>query len=228
MADYKGFPRESIDFLSNLRENNSKIWFEEHRSDYEHYFLEPAREFVGEMGAALRGITPRIKAIPLVNKSLFKIHRDVRFSKDKTPFKTHMAIWFWEGERKRMECSGFYFHLEPGLLMLGAGIYMLPKDLLEPYRKAVSNKKRADSLAGIFRDLTTKGNYTTGDKRLKKIPRGYGTEKNHHDLLLYTGITAALEGPVTDLLFSGDIIGYCLEAYRDMLPLHNWMVENLG
>lgn len=228
MAEYKGLPEKCMDFLYNLGENNNKLWFEEHRADYEQYFLEPAREFVIEMGKALRSISPRIKAIPTVNKSLFKIHRDVRFSHDKTPFKTHMGIWFWEGERKRMECSGFYFHLEPGLFLLGTGMHVIPKELLDRYRGAVSIQTKADSLKTIFDDLERSGKYATGEKRLKKVPRGYNKDNNHHDLLLYTGITASCEEPQTQLLFSPDIIEYCLNAYQDMLPVHNWLIENMG
>lgn len=227
MNDYKGLPRETIDFLSDLRENNSKMWFDEHRDNYEQYFLEPAREFVLELGAALRKIAPRIKAIPNVNKSIFKIHRDVRFSKDKTPFKTHMGVWLWEGERKRMECTGFYFHLEPDHFFLGTGMYVIPKELLDRYRKAVAVKTKADTLKEIYDTLEKSGTYKTGEKTLKKVPRGYDKENNHYDLLLYTGVIASCEAPVSDLLFSQDIIDFCLKAYTDMLPLHNWLLENM-
>jgi len=110
MSNFKGFPKEFITFFENLKQNNSKDWFEKHRKDYEELVLHPAREFVEEMGKKLRRIAPAIHAIPKINQSLFKISRDVRFSKDKSPYKTTMGICFGEGSRKRMECSGFYFH----------------------------------------------------------------------------------------------------------------------
>ena len=110
MAKFSGFPREYFSFFNQLKKNNSKEWFEKHRGDYDEFVLHPAREFVIEMGKKLRKIAPGVNAIPKVNQSLFKINRDVRFSKDKSPYKTYMGIWLWEGDRKRMECSGFYLH----------------------------------------------------------------------------------------------------------------------
>jgi len=79
------------------------------------------------MGEKLRPLCPGINAIPKVNKSLFRINRDTRFAKDKSPYKTNLGILFWEGQGKRMESSGFYFHLEENLLMIGCGMYKFPK-----------------------------------------------------------------------------------------------------
>lgn len=83
------------------------------------------------MGDKLKAISPGIHAIPKVNQSLFRLNRDTRFSKDKTPYKTNLGIWFWEGERKRMECSGFYFYLGEGNLMLGTGIHVFSKGIVD-------------------------------------------------------------------------------------------------
>jgi uncharacterized protein (TIGR02453 family) len=122
MTAFNGFSKELPKFFQNLKKNNTKPWFEKHRNEYEEFVLGPAREFVVEMGTRLRKIAPEINAIPKINQSLFKINRDVRFSKDKSPYKTSMGIWFWEGRRKRMECSGFYFHLEDQRMFFGMGI----------------------------------------------------------------------------------------------------------
>lgn len=110
MAEFNGFPKEYFSFFNNLKKNNSKQWFEKHRGEYDEFVMHPAREFVTGMGEKLRKIAPEVNAIPKINKSLFKINRDVRFSKDKSPYKTYMGIWLWEGDRKRMESSGFYLH----------------------------------------------------------------------------------------------------------------------
>jgi uncharacterized protein (TIGR02453 family) len=108
MAKFNGFPKAYFSFFNNLKKNNSKQWFEKHRGEYDEFVMNPAREFVAGMGEKLRKIAPEVRAIPKINKSLFKINRDVRFSKDKSPYKTYMGIWLWDGDRKRMECSGFY------------------------------------------------------------------------------------------------------------------------
>jgi uncharacterized protein (TIGR02453 family) len=110
MSKFRGYPRELITFFDQLKRNNTKEWFTEHKKDYEAYVKQPSEGFVLAMGAKLKAISPGIHAIPKVNQSLFRLNRDTRFSKDKTPYKTNLGIWFWEGGRKRMECSGFYFH----------------------------------------------------------------------------------------------------------------------
>src|SRR3970282_3008545 len=107
------FPFEAIKFLSKLKRNNNKDWFESHRDEFNNSVLEPAQEFVVVLGELLRTFVPGIIAIPKTDKSIFRLHRDVRFSKDKAPYKTNLGILFWEGDRKKMDCPGFYFHAEP-------------------------------------------------------------------------------------------------------------------
>jgi uncharacterized protein (TIGR02453 family) len=107
------FPHCAADFLSKLSKNNNREWFESHRDEYGAMFLEPAQEFVVEMGEKLQTIRPNIIALPKIDKSIFRLHRDVRFSKDKLPYKTNLGIIFWEGDDKKLESSGFYFHIEP-------------------------------------------------------------------------------------------------------------------
>ncbi len=79
MANFKGFPKEFITFFENLKQNNSKIWFEKNRKDYEQFVMHPAREFVEEMGEKLRKIAPEVNANPKINKSLFKIKCGIPF-----------------------------------------------------------------------------------------------------------------------------------------------------
>ena len=90
---FNGFNRKTFKFFKDLEENNTREWFEEHRSIFEKNVMEPAQEFVMEMGERLKSISPKIVAIPKTDKSIFRIYRDVRFSKDKTPYKTHLGIF---------------------------------------------------------------------------------------------------------------------------------------
>ena len=104
MADkpsFNGFPKEGLKFLANLKKNNTKLWFEQHREDYNEFVLGPARDFVVAMGDKLKKISPKIIADPRIDKSIFRIYRDTRFSKDKSPYKTNIGIYFWEGKSKK-------------------------------------------------------------------------------------------------------------------------------
>lgn len=227
-AQFKGFPKEAVRFLQGLKKHNSRDWFESHRDDYDEHLIEPARSFVVAMGEGLRTIAPAVVADPRVNGSLFRLNRDTRFSKDKTPYKTNVGIFFWEGEGKRMECPGFYFHLEPPKLMVGVGMYMFPKELLDVYRDAVVDPK----LGPALKKAVTKVGPLVGRTgcgldvpSYKKVPRGYDPDHPNAEFLKYKGLSAGMEAGIPKELYSPKLIAYCLDRFRKLVPLHRWLVQ---
>ena len=119
-TQFTGFPEETIGFLAGLRDNNSKSWFEAHRSDYDQYWMAVAKDFVVAAGEALLELDPNIEAQPKVNGSIFRINRDTRFSKEKTPYKDHLDFWFWQGQRKGA-VSGYFMRVSPTSIGIGVG-----------------------------------------------------------------------------------------------------------
>lgn len=221
---FEGFGPGAEKFYRELSRHNDKAWFDAHRDRFEADVMAPARSFVTAMGFRLLELAPALHAEPRVNRSLFRINRDTRFAKDKTPYKTHLAIWLWEGERPRMECSGFYFHLEPGKLMLGAGIYAFPREHLLAYRDAVVDKKRSAALARAIAQATKAG-LAIGVQHYKRVPTGYDPLHPHAELLKYNGLTAMWEGPPPASLGSAKLIDLCFRRYQAMAPLHQWLRE---
>jgi len=221
---FGGFPKGAVGFFRGLARHNDKQWFDEHRADYDDCVLDPARGFVTAMGAALCKVSPGVQADPRVNGSIFRINRDTRFSKDKTPYKTHLGVFFWEGKRPRMECPGFYFHLEPPNLMIGAGLYHFPKDLLGPYREAVADEKRGAALARAIKTVQAKGPYTLGGQHYKKVPRGFAADHPRADLLRHGGLYIGLQQKIPAELQSPKLIDWCLARYRHMAPVHRWLL----
>jgi uncharacterized protein (TIGR02453 family) len=126
MTAFDGFPPETIRFLRELRVNNRKDWFDAHRVDYEAYWVAPAKAFVVAAGQLLAELAPQIRAEPRVLGSIFRINRDTRFSRDQRPYKDHLDVWFWEGERRRA-VSGFFARLTPEHLGVGASCHGLDK-----------------------------------------------------------------------------------------------------
>lgn len=221
---FKGFSKNLVEFYEELSENNNKAWFEEHKHVYEDSVLQPTKDFIVELGSLLSKIAPEIHAEPKVNKSIFRIYRDTRFSKDKTPYKTFLGVFFWEGERKKLECSGFYFHVEPGKLFLATGIHIFPKDLLMEYRKSVVHPEYGQDLVKILSEIRKKG-YSLGQKHYKKIPRGFDKDHPNAELLLYNGMAAEIAMPIPDDFFQREILDFSLKIFTDMLPLHQWLVK---
>jgi uncharacterized protein (TIGR02453 family) len=223
---FNGFHDETIQFLSDLKDNNSKEWFDENRERYDKYITEPSRKFVVSMGERLKEISPDIHAEPKVNKSLFRMNRDIRFSPDKSPYKTNLGIVFWEGPRKRMECPGFYFHLESDSLMLAGGMHILPKDLLDPYRKIVSEEGPAGELNKILERARRNG-IEVGGIQYKRIPRGFTVDHPNSYLLKHNGVYGMETTSIPDELFSEKLIDYSLERFTKIDPMNRWFLKYL-
>jgi len=223
---FDGFPKELFIFFADLAINNDRIWFNKHKKDYEQFVLAPSRSFVVAMGERLSELSPDIQAIPAVNKSLFRQNRDTRFSKDKSPYKTNLGILFWEGDRKRMECPGFYFHVEAGNLMLGGGLYQFPKDLIEPYRKAVTDNNSGKELSDIVKTLKQE-KIVLGGSHYKRVPQGYDPNHQNAEFLKHNGLYTMIETRIPKEFHSDKLIDYCFERYNKMYPLHKWILTYL-
>ena len=223
-SNFNGFPPQTLDYLRDLDQNNNRQWFEEHRADFEKHFLKPAREFVTAMGERLTEFVPGIHADPRVDRSIFRIYRDTRFSRDKTPYKTHLGLWFWEGPGKRMEHSGFYFHLEPEAMILGCGEYVFSTPKLTAFRLAVKDKFQGAALVKAAESVQAKGPYSIGGRHYKKIPRGFTPSQDKHGYLLHNGLFAGFESQPAPELFTPEAVDYVSEHYTNMLPLHRWLM----
>ena len=221
------FPQKTVLFLKKLSRNNSREWFEKNRELYNSNFLEPAINFIIEMGEKLFPIAPNINVIPKIDKSIFRIHRDVRFSKNKAPYKTNMGLYFWEGPGKKMEGSGYYFHLEQKGFGAGAGMYMFSKEHLKKFRDIVSVPKKGKELDLIIKKITRNGVYETGGKKFKKTPRGYDPKGKYAEYLLYEGLYAWYDGKDFAEISNGNAVDVIFKKFKDMSALHNWLVKNV-
>jgi len=220
---FTGFPPETLAFFSELASNNNKSWFEAHRDDYDEYVMEPSREFVIAIGERLRKLAPNVMADPRVNKSIFRIYRDTRFSNDKTPYKTHLALWFPVNQGgAKFDHPGYYFYLAPDNLMLGAGIHGFSKPLLKAYRDVIVDPEMGPSIAKAIKSVADKG-YGVGEKTYKRTPRGYAPDHKLAELLLYSGLTTGVNLGIPAELHSFDLVEYCFQRFQDMAPIVEWL-----
>ncbi len=223
---FGGFPKEAVRFFRLLEKNNTKEWFEAHRPCFERHVLEPSRAFVAAMGERLARLSPEVNADPRTDRSIFRLHRDIRFSKDKSPYKTHLGIYFWEGRGKRMECPGYYFHLEPPNLMLGAGFHEFSGPVLARFRKAAADAKTGKALRQAMEKVERKG-YEVGGTHYKRVPRGFDPEHPNADLLRHSGLWVGTEVRIPRELHGPGIVKWCFERFRAMDPLQRWVVRHL-
>jgi len=122
-----------------------------------------------------------------------------------------------------MECPGFYFHLEPPKVLLGAGIHTFSKSLLEEYRRSLVHPKRGPDLAEAVKPVSKL--YNIGGLHYKRTPRGYGPDHPLAAFLLFNGLTAWTEGPIPEILHSAALVGHCYKVFQGMAPLHRWLLK---
>jgi uncharacterized protein (TIGR02453 family) len=222
--EFQGFSKEILSFFRRLKRNNNKAWFDSHKGEYQQHVLGPAKAFVTALGKKISETIPGIIAEPKTNRSIFRIYRDTRFSPDKTPYKTHLALFLWEGGLPRMECPGFYFHLEPTKLFLGAGIYKFSPKMISRYRNAVVDPEFGPQLASIVRKVRDGEDFEVGGKHYKRIPSGFDANHPNAEFLLYNGIHTWRETPIPDDFYSKKLVQYCWKKYSQCVPLHQWLV----
>jgi uncharacterized protein (TIGR02453 family) len=224
---FEGFPDGTLRFLRGLAKNNSKAWFDAHRADYDAFYVSAAKSFVEAIGPRLQKISKTVQYEPRVNGSLFRINRDVRFSKDKSPYKAHLDLWFWEGAHRGWESPGFFFRLAPTKLIVGAGMHQFPKAQLAGYRDAVLDDRAGKALMKLAEPLR-RGGYELGGATRKMVPRGFDSSHPRAGLLLHEGLHATWEAKVPASLGTAGFVDECLVHFRAAAPVAKWLSEHVA
>jgi uncharacterized protein (TIGR02453 family) len=166
------FTRELFEFFRELKRNNSREWFLANKDRYEYQVREPLQRFVSDFEQPLREISPHFRADPRpVGGSLFRIYRDVRFSPDKRPYKTHAGIQFRHEQGSDVHTPGFYLHLEPDNVFAAVGIWHPDSNTLHRIRTLIVAEPRRWLKAKS--DQAFSGLYELGGDSLKRAPQGY-------------------------------------------------------
>ncbi len=217
-----GFPPATVAFLAELRENNSREWFDANRARYESDVVVPAKAFVTDAAPLLERLAPGITAEPRVLGSIFRINRDTRFSADKRPYKDHLDFWFWHGVRATA-ASGLFLRLTPDDVSIGAGAHDLQKERLTRYRDAVSDPAAGAELAGIVASLEEAGTGVAG-RSMRRPPPGWSASPQAAPLLLHRALFTATTLPASA---AADLGAELKRWWGLMAPLHRWLVEHV-
>jgi uncharacterized protein (TIGR02453 family) len=224
------FTPAALRFLRQLAAHNDKQWFEAHRAQYEEEIREPMRELIEELDARFARFAPEIGGDP--KRSMFRINRDIRFSSDKSPYKTHAACWFHHrrasgrvGSEAAEGSAGFYFHFEPGRSSVGAGLWMPPRPQLNRLRESIAEKP--DTFTRMVRGLPKRFDGLDDSAVLKRMPRGYSEEHPAAQWLRYQSFTSGRS--LTDTQVTNAKLPALLEReFEGLLPLVRWLNGALG
>jgi len=217
---FTGFPKEGVKFLTGLKKNNNKEWFEAHRSDFESYIKQPMMEFIAAMAREFSAWAPEITANP--KRSMFRIYRDVRFSADKSPYKTHAAASFHYGDKAK-SMAGFYIHISPKDCYMGGGIWMPPNDYLRKIREKIAGNYKEFSAIVKKKDFVALGGLDMTES-LKTMPRGFEPE---HPGATYLKLKSFVAGTsiTPEIAASKNLVQAAVKTYKTLLPLIRFLSE---
>lgn len=224
MNTFQGFPDDLICFLKDLSNNNNRNWFTENKSRYQSSVVEPVKSFIIAMGERLPEISMNFMADPRSNGgSMFRIYRDVRFSKDKRPYKENVGCQFRHIAGKTAHAPGYYVHIEPNAIFAGGGIWMPPNPVLYQIRTAIV--EHPDAWSDVLKCAESFGGIS--GERLKRVPRDFDPESPHaEDLKLKSIFISHNFEP--NLISKPEIFDHILNTFIESAPLVQFITQALG
>jgi len=203
---FSGWPEEALDFYEGLAADNSKTYWTRHKATYDAAVLGPMTELVEEL------------APEFGEAKIFRPYRDVRFSKDKAPYKTHIGALVGSG----------YVQFSARGLAAGDGMYGMAPDQLDRYRQAVASDRTGGELEDVIAAVEKHGIGVSGRDVLKTAPRGYAAGHPRIGLLRYKGLVAWKEWPVEAWLETSAARDHVTGFLRAARPLSMWLADNVG
>jgi uncharacterized protein (TIGR02453 family) len=230
MSDiFSGFKPAALDFLKELSENNTKEWFATRKPEYEKLIKQPSLALIAVMNERFEDLGVPYVSTP--KTSMFRIHRDTRFSKNKAPYKTNIGLFFpfvlHKSDNRPVESPGLYVHIEPNELFIAGGLYMPMPEQLREIRERISVQWR--ELAAIIQHPIFLNEFPDGlqGERLQRVPRGYPSDHPAADFLRmkqYLVSRKLTQGEI----FTEQIIDTIEAKSLALVPLLEYCTESLS
>jgi uncharacterized protein (TIGR02453 family) len=224
MSSFPGFPEDLFRFLKDLSKNNNRDWFNENKDRYQDSVVTPVKDFIVAMGERLNKISTSFVADPRTNGgSMFRIYRDIRFSKDKRPYKENVGCQFRHVAGKSAHAPGFYVHLQPGNVFVGGGIWKPPNPVLDKIRTAIVEQPDKWSKVVKRKDYFS----TIEGEQLKRPPRGYNADHPHIEDLKRKSLFLKHDVKPS-LITKPEFIEETEQAFRHAGPLIKFITNAMG
>ena len=223
-AKFAGFADRTGRFFQALARNQRREWFAAHRAEYEEGWLAPMKALLGELRERLEPSFPEESLAP---PKVFRIYRDVRFSKDKSPYKTHIGgyVAIDGGGPGPAAAAVPYVHVGAGEIFIAAGQWMMDAGQLTRFRDAIADERRGGEVAGMLKKLVH-GGYTVGSHdTLQRVPRGFPPDHPRADLLKRKGLTVHYPTPPRELLTSHRFVDWLVTHSKRAVPVVKWLID---
>jgi uncharacterized protein (TIGR02453 family) len=228
-AGFRGFPDARGDFFLALALHNDRDWFQAHRAEYEEGWAAPMAALLAEVRDGLRGAYGRRG---LGDPKVFRIHRDVRFGKDKTPYKTNVAGWIPVATERTASPgatpAALYLQIGIDQRFTGSGCWTLEPDALKRFRAALLDPRRGAALARRLASLSALGYACSASETLVRVPAGVDPEHPRAALLRMKGLVVDPGDVPRRLVTRPDLAGWLVEKARAAAPVVTWLAENVA
>jgi uncharacterized protein (TIGR02453 family) len=232
MASFDGFPRATFQFLRDLARNNEKVWFEANRDVYECSVRDPMRRLVEALDTRLGAFAPEIVGDP--RRSMFRIHRDVRFSRNKSPYKTNAGAWLYHrGAGRKVGTvgegggAGFYFHIDPTACFMAGGIWMPARPALQRIRGAIAAQPTALGRLTSAPGFRRRFDGLNEEAKLRRVPREFPPAHPAAEWLKLQSFTAS--APIErSVVTSARLVDRLCRDFEPLVPLVRWLNRALG
>jgi uncharacterized protein (TIGR02453 family) len=225
-APFEGFDKEALQFFHELTLEMNREWFEANKARYVRLWVEPMTSLLADVA---RRLAKTYAPLRLGAPKLFRIYRDVRFSKDKTPYKTHVAGMLPLHAKKPIEggCSALYMHVGVDEEYAGAGTYVFDDKQLPRWRKLVAADKSGTEIGKLVTKLRKAGYEVGGHDDYKKVPKGFDAEHPRADLLRMRGLTAGFPAIPRGVLHQRTLADWIAGHAKAVAPLVTWIYRNV-
>jgi len=226
MSAFTGFPDDLFQFLEDISKNNNREWFNANKDRYRESVVAPVTDFIIAMGERLYRISENFLADPRTNGgSMFRIYRDIRFSKDKRPYKENVGCQFRHVAGKSAHAPGFYVHIEPGNIFIGGGIWMPPTPVLNKIRTSIED--HSDEWTKIVTSKKVTRRFSMEGDRLKRPPRGFDPDHPHIEDMKRKSffLMQKVDSP---LILEPEFLEEAEHAFKDAAPLMEFITKAMG
>jgi uncharacterized protein (TIGR02453 family) len=218
---FNGFSQGTLKFLKSLKANNNKVWFEKHRADYQKYVLEPLRNLVTDLGEFMLHIDPRFEITPTINKTISRIYRDTRFSKDKSPFRSSVWITFKNRNKNWTTlASGYFFELSVNSYRYGMGFYNAAPAIMSKFREMIDENPKEFLKAISFFDKQNE--FILEGEKYKRILDKSKPEKIQN-WYQRKNMYLVCNRKIDDALFSHKLVDDLIVGFKMIAPLYHYL-----
>jgi uncharacterized protein (TIGR02453 family) len=210
VSGFGGFPPALFEFYRKLGQDNSKEFWEAHRSDWQQHVREPVQALLAELDGEFGPLR------------MFRPHRDVRFSKDKSPYK------LWAGatsESKAVGGIGYHLSVDAAQLVIGFGAMAMDRDQLHRFRAALDEQRSGEEFASLAAEPADRSLPVTpgAEPPLKRVPRGYPADHPRAEFLRWKGAAVVQEDPRAEWMHTRDALDHIRDIWHGCTPLRSWL-----